>query len=177
MSSWRDWSSTARTSASTANARHSHVRATSSIPAIDRVALASQLGVPVYKAETLEALARQLSGEGLPADRFVHEIQTYNEACRSGSGDGLSPPRIRHAIPVEKPPLYAVRCVPGITCTTGGVAVDDRGRVLDGEKRPIPGLYAAGADAGGIFGRHYAGFLGWALVSGRLCGIGAAAGS
>ena len=148
---------------------------TSAIPAIDRVALASKLGVPVYKAGTLEELARQLSGEGVSAERFIHEIETYNEACRSGSGAGLSPPRIRYAIPVEKAPLYAVRCVPGITCTTGGVAVDGQGRVLDREKHPIPGLFAAGVDAGGIFGRHYAGFLGWALVSGRLCGSSAAA--
>jgi predicted oxidoreductase len=78
---------------------------------------------------------------------------------------------------VEKAPLYAVRCVPGITCTTGGVCVDGRGRVLDRENRPIPGLFAAGVDAGGVFGRHYAGFLGWALVSGRLCGSSAAADS
>ncbi len=150
---------------------------TSAIPAIDRVALASKLGAPVYKAETLEELARRLGGEGIPAERFIHEIETYNAACRSGSGAGLSPPRIRYAIPIEKAPLYAVRCVPGITCTTGGVATDDRGRVLDQDKRPIPGLFAAGIDAGGIFGRHYAGFLGWALVSGRLCGGSAVADS
>ncbi|MBI4192162.1 MAG: FAD-binding protein [Betaproteobacteria bacterium] len=150
---------------------------TSAIPAIDRLALARKLGVPVYEAETLAKLARQLGVEGVPADRFIHEIETYNEACRSGSGAGLSPSRIRYAIPVEKPPLYAMRCVPGITCTTGGISVDGRGRVLDRGKRPIRGLFAAGADAGGVFGRHYAGFLGWALVSGRLCGDTAAADS
>ena len=150
---------------------------TSAIPAIDRVALARKLGVPVYKAGTLEELARQLGDEGVPAEQFIREIRTYNDACRSGSGAGLSPPRIRYAIPVEKAPLYAVRCVPGITCTTGGVGVDGRGRVLDRNARTIPGLFAAGVDAGGVFGRHYAGFLGWALVSGRLCGGSATADS
>lgn len=148
---------------------------TSAIPAIDRVALAKKLGVPVYEAETLAELARKLGTEGVPAESFVKEIETYNAACHAGSGASLDPQRIRHAIPIEQPPLYAIRCVPGITCTTGGVAVDRRGNALGEGGRPIKGLYAAGVDAGGIFGRHYAGFLGWALVSGRLCGSSAAA--
>jgi len=148
---------------------------TSAIPAIDRVALAKKLGVPVYEAQTLAELARKLGEEGVPAERFVNEIQIYNAACRSGSGANLDPTRIRHAIPIEKPPLYAMRCVPGITCTTGGVSVNRRGNVLGAQKRPVGGLFAAGADAGNVFGRHYAGFLGWALVSGRLCGGNAAA--
>ena len=143
---------------------------TSAIPAIDRLALARKMGVPVFEAQTLQELARQLAPEGVPADAFVQEIERYNDACKRGTGAALSPARIRHAIPIEHAPLYAVRCVPGITCTTGGVAIDASGRALDANKAPIPGLFVAGADAGGIFGRHYAGFLGWALVSGRLCG-------
>lgn len=148
---------------------------TSAIPAIDRLALARRLGVSVYEAGTLAELARMLGAEGVPAERFVHEIQTYNEACRSGAGATLSPTRVRHAIPIEVAPLYAMRCVPGITCTTGGVSIDRRGNVLGAGRHPITGLFAAGADAGNVFGRHYAGFLGWALVSGRICGANAAA--
>lgn len=143
---------------------------TSAIPSIDRLALARKLDVPVYEAGSLVELASAIRAEGIPAEPFVHEIERYNNACRSNAGTYLDPPRIRHAIPIEKPPIYAVRCVPGITCTTGGILIDTEGTVLDCENRPISGLFACGVDAGGIFGRHYAGFLGWALVSGRMCG-------
>ena len=151
--------------------RNSHnQQVVSAIPAIDRLDLARKLGAPVYEAQTLADLGGQLAGEGVPSDAFVHELGKYNEACGASAGSTLCPPRIRHAISIVRPPLYAMRCVPGITCTTGGVAIDEQGRALDAKKTPIGGLFVAGADVGGIFGRHYAGFLGWALVSGRLCG-------
>jgi succinate dehydrogenase/fumarate reductase flavoprotein subunit len=38
--------------------------------------------------------------------------------------------------------------------------------VLDAEDRPIPGLYAAGADAGGVYCRAYAGGIAAALTFG-----------
>ena len=42
-------------------------------------------------------------------------------------------------------------------------------------RTPLPGLFAAGVDAGGVYGRTYGGFLGWSLVSGRQAGCSAAA--
>jgi len=45
--------------------------------------------------------------------------------------------------------------------------VDDRARVLDEDGAPIDGLYAAGADAGGISTGGYASGLASALVLGR----------
>jgi fumarate reductase flavoprotein subunit len=53
--------------------------------------------------------------------------------------------------------------------------VDDSLRVLDASLSPLPGLFAAGVDAGGVYGRTYGGFLGWSLVSGRRAGRSAAA--
>jgi predicted oxidoreductase len=53
-----------------------------------------------------------------------------------------------------------------VTHTIGGVRIDDRARVLDGEGSPIPDLYAAGADAGGIFTGGYGSGLAAALVLG-----------
>ena len=32
----------------------------------------------------------------------------------------------------------------------GGIRIDEHARALDGRSRPIPGLLAAGADAGGL---------------------------
>jgi succinate dehydrogenase/fumarate reductase flavoprotein subunit len=55
----------------------------------------------------------------------------------------------------------AVRVKPGITHTIGGLRIDERARVVDG-------LYAAGADGGGISTGGYASGLGAALVFGRI---------
>ena len=55
----------------------------------------------------------------------------------------------------------AVRVKPGITHTIGGLRIDEQARVADG-------LYAAGADVGGISTGGYASGLAAALVFGRI---------
>ena len=60
----------------------------------------------------------------------------------------------------------AVHVMPGVTHTIGGLRVDTSARVLDERGRPIPGLYAAGADVGGISTGGYASGLAAALVLG-----------
>jgi succinate dehydrogenase/fumarate reductase flavoprotein subunit len=59
----------------------------------------------------------------------------------------------------------AVRVAPGITHTIGGLRVDERARVL-GEDGPLEGVYAAGADVGGVSTGGYASGLAAALVLG-----------
>ena len=60
----------------------------------------------------------------------------------------------------------AVRVAAAVTHTIGGLRVDTRARVLDQQSEPIPGLHAAGADAGGIFAGGYGSGLAAALVLG-----------
>jgi succinate dehydrogenase/fumarate reductase flavoprotein subunit len=62
----------------------------------------------------------------------------------------------------------AVRVSPGITHTIGGLRIDERARMLDAANRPLDGLFAAGADAGGISTGGYASGLAAALVFGRI---------
>jgi len=130
---------------------------------------------PLWTADTIEALIAELVRDGLPAATLREELERYNRACRDGGAARLAPPRTDHVMPLEVPPFRAVRCVPGITATAGGIAVDDHLRVLDATRAPLPGLFAAGVDAGGVYGRTYGGFLGWSLVSGRKAGRSAAA--
>jgi fumarate reductase flavoprotein subunit len=77
------------------------------------------------------------------------------------------------AVPPEKLPFpaprgakVAVRVKPGITHTIGGLQVDERAQV-------VPGLFAAGADVGGISTGGYASGLAAALVLGRIAAEGA----
>ena len=73
-----------------------------------------------------------------------------------------------------EPPFRALEVRPGITFTLGGIDVDSDLRVLDRDGRPIPSLFAAGADAGGTYDRGYMGGLVLGLVQGRAAGRSAA---
>jgi predicted oxidoreductase len=67
-----------------------------------------------------------------------------------------------------EPPFVAVRVFAAVTHTIGGLRIDEEARVLDRAGSPVAGLYAAGADAGGIFTGGYGSGLAAALVYGRI---------
>src|SRR4051794_11168657 len=69
----------------------------------------------------------------------------------------------------------AVHVTPGVTHTIGGLRIDTSARVLNGDGEPIDGLYAAGADVGGISTGGYASGLASALVLGLTAAETAAA--
>ena len=62
----------------------------------------------------------------------------------------------------------AVRVRASITHTIGGIRVDTKARVLDAQGSPIDGLFAAGADVGGVSTGGYASGLASALVLGLV---------
>ena len=101
-------------------------------------------------------------------ERTVAEIV---EVARTVGGDVRSTDELPFALPpspkLVEPPFLAVRVRPAVTHTTGGLRIDDRARVLREDGSPIDGLYAAGADAGGIFTGGYGSGLAAALVFGR----------
>jgi fumarate reductase flavoprotein subunit len=91
----------------------------------------------------------------------------------------LAPTRVDpSALPFPAPPnaRVAVRVSPGITHAIGGVRIDERAQVVDERGRPVEGLFAAGADAGGISTGGYASGLAAALVFGRIAAESATAG-
>jgi fumarate reductase flavoprotein subunit len=84
-------------------------------------------------------------------DRTVGEMV---EAARAAGGEVIDRPDGR----------VAVKVTAGVTHTVGGLSVDTSARVLDRAGAPLPGLYAAGADVGGIATGGYASGLASALV-------------
>ena len=78
----------------------------------------------------------------------------------------LAPTRVDPAelpFPAPAGARVAVRVSPGITHTIGGLRVDEQARVVG-----VDGLFAAGADVGGISTGGYASGLAAALVFGRI---------
>ncbi len=110
---------------------------------------------PVYKADTIEELAK---AAGLDPEKLVRIVKEYNDANDAGRRAELTPPNtLVEAQPVKKPPFYAVPFQGGMTATFGGPLVNTNAQVLDTENRAIPGLYAIGNAAGGLFYDDYAG--------------------
>ena len=94
------------------------------------------------------------------------------EAARAAGGDVRPAEQLPFDVPsspkLAEPPFVAVRVYAGVTHTIGGIRIDERARVLDADGVAIPGLFAAGADAGGIFTGGYGSGLAAALVYGRI---------
>jgi succinate dehydrogenase/fumarate reductase flavoprotein subunit len=124
----------------------------------------------VYKAGGRCAIAHDLDEFqalpdewGYPADAVHAALEAFNRQAQSGAHD---PPRVNDALPLAEPPFYVVELIPAITFTFGGLLIDPQARVLGEDGDPIPGLLAAGGDAGGLYHRAYAGGLAPALVFG-----------
>ena len=134
------------------------------------------VGTEVLEAPSLDSLAQQMSTRwGVARGPLLNSLGAYNIAADAGDATLLDIPRASDLHPLSQPPFYAIRFLPGITVTYGGVRIDASTRVLDSTGRPLGGLYAAGADAGGIYTRGYAGGLSVGLAFGRIAGREAAA--
>jgi tricarballylate dehydrogenase len=132
-----------------------------------------------YAAASIAALAALI---GVPADRLVATVDTYNAACRPGdfqplvadglSTEGLRPPKSNWALPIEEGPFHAYPIISANVFTFGGLKVDRDARVLDGDGEPIPGLYAAG-EVIGLYHGTYTGATSVlkGLVFGRRAGL------
>lgn len=152
---------------------------------------ARQAGGPVLQADTLEALAQGLQAWGFPPREVLQTLRTFNAAIAAGEGAQLQPPRRGESHAVTQPPFTAALVRSAITFTCGGLGVDLDMRVLrrcasvsmlplvkapaeELQVLPVPGLFAAGCDVGGVSGASYMGGLAQALVTGRVAGTQAA---
>lgn len=121
-------------------------------------------GGTVIEANDLETLA---SRAGIDGDGLATTVAGYNDFV-AGSSKMIEPARTTgqiKAFPVTEPPFYAIPVCAGITVTSGGLAVNGRGEVVDEADRPIAGLYAAGSTVGGIEGGPHAGYVGGLIKS------------
>lgn len=103
------------------------------------------------KADTLEELAELME---VPADAFVATINRWNEMAAAGKDEDFNFPGAM-MMTIDTPPFYATKEHADGLCTTGGLLVDTACRVLDKERQPIEGLFAAGIVSGGMFYNTY----------------------
>ena len=126
----------------------------------------------VFVADSLEDLAAQIEVDPAVLRATVDE---YNRYCAQGHDELFAKDR-RYLRPLLGPRFYAVRGRAVFLGTMGGIKVNEKLEVLDKKDVPIPGLYAGGFDAGGMYGDSYpikssSGLASaFALNSGRIAG-------
>lgn len=103
-----------------------------------------RLGGTVYFDKDVESLAAKL---GTPKASLAEAVKR-----RYGSQEA---PSSWVGLPI----------VPGVTFTTGGIAINDNAMVIDEDDTVLPGLYAAGSACGGLHGGPRGGYLGGLAVA------------
>ena len=122
-----------------------------------------------WKSDTIEGLAEQI---GLDPTVLAQTVAEYNTACDAGE-DPKYFKQARYLRPLRRAPFYAISMAPGMMSSAGGIRINGNMQVVDNDYQPIPGLYAVGNDATGLYGDTYnmevAGSAnGFAHTSGRI---------
>jgi succinate dehydrogenase/fumarate reductase flavoprotein subunit len=134
------------------------------IPGIDKFALAQRRGARCAIAESTAEFADMPEEWGYDGARIGAAIDEINRAAQEGRTP--EPDRRYDPAPLTEPPFYVVETRPAVTFPFTGLRIDVQARVLSADGRPVPGLYAAGADAGGLYRGAYAGGVAPAVVFG-----------
>ena len=130
----------------------------------------------VFEAGSVPELAEKIGVSPAVLQKTVDE---YNAFCDKRHDD-LFAKDPKYLRPLTGPRYYAIRARTICLGTLGGIRINERCEVVDASGRVIPGLYAAGYDAGGMYGDSYpirpaSGLSsGFALNSGRIAGRNAA---
>jgi len=126
----------------------------------------------VTVADSVGELARALAMDPAVLEATVRE---YNGFCGKGHDDCFAKDP-RYLRPLTGPRFYAVKAHTVFLGTMGGIRINHKTEVLDKNDGVIPGLYAAGFDAGGMYGDSYhvsvasGSSVGFAFNSGRIAG-------
>lgn len=122
-----------------------------------------------WKSDTIEGLAGQI---GLDATVLAQTVAAYNAACEAGEDSNYFK-QARYLRPLSRAPYYAISMAPGMMSSAGGIRVNGDMQVVNQDYQPIPGLYAVGLDATGLYGDSYnmevpGAANGFAHTSGRI---------
>ncbi len=104
-----------------------------------------------FKAQSLDELAKMT---GMEPARLKKTVDAYNRFCdvRHDEEFAKDPQFLRE---VRTAPFYAIKSVASSLGTLGGIKANERFEVVTQDETPVPGLYAAGNDVGGMYGDSY----------------------
>jgi fumarate reductase flavoprotein subunit len=105
----------------------------------------------VLAADSVEGLAQKMGVNPVVLKATVEE---YNSYCHKGHDD-LFAKDPKYLWALQGPRFFAVKARTVSLGSQGGIKINERMEVVDKKEKPIPGLYAGGYDAGGMFGDSY----------------------
>jgi len=105
----------------------------------------------VFKADTVRSLAEKI---GVNPAAMQGTVDEYNESC-DRNHDSLFAKDPKYLRPIRVAPFYAVKAHTVFLGTMGGIKINHKMEVLSKNDNIIPGLYAGGFDAGGMYGDGY----------------------
>ncbi len=105
----------------------------------------------VFAASSVEELASKM---GVDPAVLRGTVDEYNASCRKGHDD-LFAKDPKYLRPLKGPRFYAVKARTICLGSLGGIKINHHMEVIDKKGRVIPGLYAGGFDAGGMYGDSY----------------------
>lgn len=131
-------------------------------------------GIPenkVFIADSLDDLAKKI---GVNKDKLNAAVTEINQAAEQNQ-DKVFGKDSRYLLPIKKGKFYAVKSTFQVFTTLGGVKINHKTEVLNETLNVMPGLYAIGNSAGGMYAWEYevfttGGALGFAVNSGRIAG-------
>jgi succinate dehydrogenase/fumarate reductase flavoprotein subunit len=118
----------------------------------ERPILSVNVGAPtpewIASAPTVRALAEQI---GLDPDALDAAVARFDEQAARGVDDDFQ----RTSVRPLAPPFYAAQTYPATLGTNGGLRITADAQVLRARGGVVPGLYAVGNTAAGVFGGAY----------------------
>ena len=99
------------------------------------------------KCDTVADVAKMI---GADPKVVQASFDQYHKAFDNKKDDLFGRPEM--LIRMDQAPYFVAEVTPGIHHTMGGVKIDPQAEVLTPEKKPIPGLFAAGEVTGGVHG-------------------------
>jgi fumarate reductase flavoprotein subunit len=126
----------------------------------------------LFESDSIEGLGEKM---GVDAGIFKATVEEYNKSCNDHH-DTLFAKDPKYMRALVGPKYFAIRARTVFLGTMGGIKINHKTEVIDKKEKVIPGLFAAGFDAGGMYGdsypiQHASGLSSaFALNSGRLAG-------
>jgi fumarate reductase flavoprotein subunit len=105
----------------------------------------------VFVADSIAELSIKMRVDPVVLKATVDE---YNAFCEKGHDD-LFAKEQAYLRPLRGPRFYAVKARTVFLGTLGGIRINENMEVIDKKGKVIPGLYAGGFDAGGMWGDSY----------------------
>lgn len=102
----------------------------------------------VMNGDTIKKLSKELK---ISNDSLEKTVTSWNKSVK-GKSDTQFGRTTGMDHDLSKAKYYAIKIAPGIHYTMGGVAINTKTEVLNKDKQPIKGIYAAGELVGGLHG-------------------------